>query len=118
MKFLMNGTLYQGSKPVLWSTVEKTALAEAEVEYEDHTSQSIWVKFPVDTTLSKGLVKAGIPEETSVIIWTTTAWTLPSNKAICFNPNITYSLYEVTEAPDDNWFHEGDYFLLADNLME
>jgi len=118
MKFLMNGTLYQGSKPVLWSTVEKTALAEAEVEYEDHTSQSIWVRFPVDTTLSKDLAKADIPEDTSVIIWTTTAWTIPSNKAICFNPNITYSLYEVTEAPEDNWFGKGEYFLLADNLIE
>ncbi len=118
MKFLMNGTLYQGSKPVLWSTVEKTALAEAEVEYEDHTSQSIWVKFPVDFPLSKDLIKAGIPEETSVIIWTTTAWTLPSNKAICFNPKISYSLYEVTEAPEDNWFRQGEYFVLADNLVE
>ncbi len=118
MKFLMNGTLYQGSKPVLWSTVEKTALAEAEVEYEDHTSQSIWVRFPVDTSLSKGTSRAGLPEGTSVIIWTTTAWTLPSNKAICFNLKISYSLYEVTEAPDDNWFRKGEYFVLADNLVE
>ncbi len=118
MKFVMNGTLFQGSKPVLWSTVEKTALAEAEVEYEDHTSQSIWVKFPVDAKLSKDLTKEGIPEETSIVIWTTTAWTLPSNKAICFNPKINYSLYQVTEAPEDNWMTEGEYFILADNLVE
>src|SRR5690349_20633913 len=74
MKFAANGTLYRGSKPVMWSVVEKTALAEAEVEYEDYTSDTVWVKFPV---------KGGSGE--SVVIWTTTPWTLPGNRAISFS---------------------------------
>jgi isoleucyl-tRNA synthetase len=111
MKFLMNGSLYQGSKPVMWSPVEKTALAEAEVEYHDHTSHTIWVKFPV-TAGPADLV--GVP----VVIWTTTAWTIPQNRAVCFNPSIAYGLYEVTEAPADNWARVGDKMVLADSLAE
>ncbi|MFC2968846.1 isoleucine--tRNA ligase [Acidimangrovimonas pyrenivorans] len=111
MKFLMNGTLYQGSKPVMWSPVEKTALAEAEVEYHDHQSHTIWVKFPV---VSGSDDLAGLP----VVIWTTTPWTIPQNRAVCFNPDIAYGLYEVTAAPEENWARVGDKFLLADNLAE
>src|SRR5215211_7055192 len=70
MKFAQNGTLYRGSKPVMWSVVEKTALAEAEVEYEDYTSDQIWVKFPVKSA-------AGALAGASVVIWTTTPWTIP-----------------------------------------
>src|SRR5580704_1260443 len=75
MKFAANGTLYRGSKPVMWSVVEKTALAEAEVEYEDFTSDTVWVKFPV---------AGGAPAlaGTAIVIWTTTPWTLPGNRAI------------------------------------
>src|SRR5947199_5390350 len=82
MKFVANGTLYRGSKPVMWSVVEKTALAEAEVEYEDYTSDQVWVKFPVaevaldsvkDVSPSVVAAVAGA----SVLIWTTTPWTLP-----------------------------------------
>ena len=124
MKFAANGTLYRGSKPVMWSVVEKTALAEAEVEYEDYTSDQVWVKFPVAraavepagdndaTELAVNLVNWGA----SVVIWTTTPWTLPGNRAISFSPKIAYSVYRVTEAPADNWTRTGDTLILADKL--
>ena len=99
-KFLMNGSLYRGSKPVMWSVVEKTALAEAEVEYHDHTSHTIWVKFPV--------AKGGALEEASIVIWTTTPWTIPANRAISYSPNIAYGLYEAA----------GAKLVLADALAE
>ena len=100
MKFAANGTLYRGSKPVMWSVVEKTALAEAEVEYEDYTSDTVWVKFPVHRSADARRARAATP---SVVIWTTTPWTLPGNRAISFSPKIAYGLYEVTDAPADNW---------------
>ncbi|MDA9434504.1 isoleucine--tRNA ligase [Bradyrhizobium sp. CCBAU 51627] len=110
MKFAANGTLYRGSKPVMWSVVEKTALAEAEVEYEDHTSDTVWVKFPVTSPSHGALASA------SVVIWTTTPWTLPGNRAISFSPKIAYGLYKVTDAPVDNWAKTGDLLILADAL--
>ncbi|MEQ8505068.1 MAG: isoleucine--tRNA ligase [Rhodospirillales bacterium] len=109
LKFLDNGLLYRGSKPVMWSVVEKTALAEAEVEYHDHESDTIWVKFPV-TKGDDGL------SDVSVVIWTTTPWTIPGNRAICFSKRIAYGLYEITEAADDNWAKTGDKLILADAL--
>ncbi|MGE0620663.1 MAG: isoleucine--tRNA ligase [Afipia sp.] len=111
MKFAANGTLYRGSKPVMWSVVEKTALAEAEVEYEDHTSDTVWVKFPVNAA-------HGRLAQASVVIWTTTPWTLPGNRAISFSPKVTYGLYKVTDAPADNWAKTGDLLILADKLAE
>jgi isoleucyl-tRNA synthetase len=110
MKFAQNGTLYRGSKPVMWSVVEKTALAEAEVEYEDYTSDQVWVKFPV--------VSSSVPELTgaSVVIWTTTPWTIPGNRAVSFSPKIAYGLFEVTDAPAENWAKVGDTLILAENL--
>ncbi|MGX4773997.1 isoleucine--tRNA ligase [Bradyrhizobium guangdongense] len=110
MRFAANGTLYRGSKPVMWSVVEKTALAEAEVEYEDHTSDTVWVKFPVTSPAHGALASA------SVVIWTTTPWTLPGNRAISFSPKIAYGLYKVTDAPADNWAKTGDLLILADAL--
>jgi isoleucyl-tRNA synthetase len=110
MKFLMTGTLYQGSKPVMWSPVEKTALAEAEVEYHDHQSHTIWVKFRVT---SEGPLK-----DHDVIIWTTTPWTIPQNRAVCYNPEISYGLYEVTGRPEECWARIGDRYLIADKLAE
>jgi isoleucyl-tRNA synthetase len=112
MKFAANGTLYRGSKPVMWSVVEKTALAEAEVEYEDHTSDTVWVKFPVTSPAHGALANA------SVVIWTTTPWTLPGNRAISFSSKIGYGLYKVTDAPADNWAKTGDLLILADKLAE
>jgi len=118
MKFAANGTLYRGSKPVMWSVVEKTALAEAEVEYEDYTSDTVWVKFPVAAV---GMLNAGDPLlqrliGASVVIWTTTPWTLPGNRAISYSPKIGYGLYKVTEAAADNWAKVGDLLILADKL--
>jgi isoleucyl-tRNA synthetase len=110
MKFAANGTLYRGSKPVMWSVVEKTALAEAEVEYEDHTSDTVWVKFPVTSPAHGALAQA------SVVIWTTTPWTLPGNRAISYSNKIAYGLYKITDAPADNWAKTGDLLILADKL--
>jgi isoleucyl-tRNA synthetase len=111
MKFAANGTLYRGSKPVMWSVVEKTALAEAEIEYEDYTSDAVWVKFPVNAA-------HGRLAQASVVIWTTTPWTLPGNRAISFSPKISYGLYKITDAPADNWAKTGDLLILADKLAE
>ncbi|EDM72813.1 isoleucyl-tRNA synthetase [Roseobacter sp. AzwK-3b] len=107
-KFLMTGTLYQGSKPVMWSPVEKTALAEAEVEYHDKESFTIWVKFKV---LTKGDLQGA-----NVVIWTTTPWTIPSNKAVVYGDGFAYGLYEVTGTPEECWANVGDRFILADKL--
>jgi isoleucyl-tRNA synthetase len=110
MKFAANGTLYRGSKPVMWSVVEKTALAEAEVEYEDYQSDMVWVKFPVTSPAHGALA------DSSVVIWTTTPWTLPGNRAISFSSKVAYGLYRITDAPADNWAKTGDLLILADAL--
>jgi len=108
MKFLMNGTLYQGSKPVMWSPVEKTALAEAEVEYHDHTSHTIWVRFrPV----------AGL-DGAAVVIWTTTPWTIPQNRAVAYNPGIAYGLYRVDAADEKSTAVAGELLVLAEALAD
>ena len=112
MKFARSGQLYRGSKPVMWSVVEQTALAEAEVEYHDHESDTIWVKFPVTGTENAAL------EGAYAVIWTTTPWTIPGNRAISFSPRISYGVYEVTEAPEDNWATAGERYILADSLAE
>src|SRR5262249_33714230 len=110
MKFAQNGTLYRGSKPVMWSVVEQTALAEAEIEYEDYVSDQVWVKFPIVDARQDDLNGA------SILIWTTTPWTIPGNRAISFSPKIKYGLYEVVDAPEGNWAKVGDKFVLADKL--
>jgi len=119
MKFLMNGTLYQGSKPVMWSPVEKTALAEAEVEYHDKESHTVWVKFKIawhyDPNDPKRDEKSDL-EDAKVVIWTTTPWTMPSNKAVVYGEGISYGLYEVTATPEECWAEVGERFLLADDL--
>src|SRR6185503_2628695 len=107
------------SKPVMWSVVEKTALAEAEVEYEDYVSDQVWVKFPVAFAFGdrfKALNKAYW--NTSIVIWTTTPWTIPGNRAISYSPKVAYGLYRVTDAPADNWAKAGDLLILADKLAE
>ena len=123
MKFRDNGLLYRGSKPVMWSVVEKTALAEAEVEYEDYTSDTVWVKFPVTGAVWGGHVLDDRDRElvkvlhgAAVVIWTTTPWTLPGNRAISFSGKIAYALYRVTDAAPDNWAKFGDLFILSENL--
>ncbi|ODA67204.1 Isoleucine--tRNA ligase [Methyloligella halotolerans] len=117
MKFALNGTLYRGSKPVMWSVVEKTALAEAEVEYQEVVSDTIFVKFPL-TGASSGNLDPHELLGASIVIWTTTPWTIPGNRAIAYSPNIEYGLYEVTAAPDDNWAKVGDRLIVADSLSE
>jgi len=114
MKFVMNGSLYRGSKPVMWSPVEKTALAEAEIEYHDHQSHTVWVKFPVVSDLSI----FGNNEGVRVVIWTTTPWTIPQNRAVCFSEGISYGLYRVLATPEECWAKTGDLYLLADGLAE
>ena len=126
MKFAMNGALYRGSKPVMWSVVEKTALAEAEVEYHDYTSDTVWVKFPVvqrefsgaaqSTTRTKSRCSRTCCLNASVVIWTTTPWTSPATARSASHPKIEYGLYEVTEAPEGNWAKPGDKLILADKL--
>ncbi len=144
MKFAMNGSLYQGSKPVMWSVVERTALAEAEVEYKEHTSPTIFVRFPaeylppgrwIDASVDgKGRIQAKGKDEQAnreedlrltslyggahVVIWTTTPWTIPGNRAIAYSSKISYGIYEVTEAPEENWAKPGDKLIIADALAE
>ncbi len=102
-KFVERGGVYKGLKPVLWCTVDQTALAEAEVEYEDHTSPSIYVKFPVVTSpkvLSATFPSISFPDDiklVSVVIWTTTPWTLPANQAVCFHKDISYAFVRVRD---------------------
>ncbi|WP_108660507.1 isoleucine--tRNA ligase [Acuticoccus kandeliae] len=134
MKFAVSKQLYRGSKPVMWSVVERTALAEAEVEYHDYQSDTVLVAFPVANVDSRAInalrdnpSEPGSPEDEAVItdllearivIWTTTPWTLPGNRAIAYGPNISYGLYEVTEAAAENWAKVGERFVVADSLAE
>jgi isoleucyl-tRNA synthetase len=121
MKFAANGTLYRGSKPVMWSVVEKTALAEAEVEYEDYVSDQVWVKFPVAFAFGEQQRFQALEQAyrgASIVIWTTTPWTIPGNRAISYSPKIAYGLYRVAEAPADNWAKTGDRLIVADKLAE
>ncbi|MEL6503876.1 MAG: isoleucine--tRNA ligase [Pseudomonadota bacterium] len=110
MKFAASGQLYRGSKPIMWSVVERTALAEAEIEYETYESDTIWAKFPVLNNNSL--------EGASVVIWTTTPWTIPGNRAVCYSPNIAYGLYEVESAENDFGPQPGDRLIFADKLAE
>jgi isoleucyl-tRNA synthetase len=137
MKFAQNGLLYRGSKPVMWSVVEKTALAEAEVEYEDHQSDTIFVAFPIKA-LKDGVAErarraaelsgenaadvaatAELSDEllaASVVIWTTTPWTIPGNRAVAYAPSVDYGLYRVAKAPEGNWARAGGLYVVADKL--
>jgi isoleucyl-tRNA synthetase len=112
-KFVATGQLYRGSKPVMWSPVERTALADAEVEYHDHVSPTIWVKFPV----TEGSDAA---KNACVVIWTTTPWTIPANRAVSYNPDIAYSVFVVDEIEQglafEPWAAPGDRLILADKL--
>jgi isoleucyl-tRNA synthetase len=101
-KFLLNGSLYRGKKSVMWSVVEKTALAEAEVEYHDHTSTTIWVAFPLTRPAEPWL------EGAAVVIWTTTPWTIPANRAVAYGPAIDYALIEA----------DGRRLVMAESLVE
>lgn len=124
LKFAASGQLYRGSKPVMWSVVEKTALAEAEVEYHDYQSDMIWAAFPVRQVGSIGADARAVADKlallrhSSVVIWTTTPWTIPGNRAISYSSRIAYGLYRVMAAPADNWARVGNTYLLAKSLAE
>ncbi|MBM3487756.1 MAG: isoleucine--tRNA ligase [Alphaproteobacteria bacterium] len=111
-KFLMNGGLYRGAKPVMWSVVEKTALAEAEIEYHDHTSTTIFVRFPVARTANSALQGA------SVVIWTTTPWTIPGNRAVAYGPAIDYVVVTVEAVGDKSRAVVGERLVLAAALKD
>jgi isoleucyl-tRNA synthetase len=109
-KFLMNGGLFRGSKPVLWSVVEKTALADAEVEYHDHTSATIYVRFPILT--SRDPIFGGA----AAVIWTTTPWTIPGNRAIGYGEAIEYRLIQADAVKEGSAVKPGDKFIVAYEL--
>src|ERR1700732_1851851 len=90
--FLEKGYVYRGLKPVYWCIHDRTALAEAEVEYENHTSPSIWVKFPVVADSKSAM----LGNEASALIWTTTPWTLPANRALAFHPEFEYVVADTS----------------------
>lgn len=119
LKIAMNGALYQGSKPIMWSVVEKTALAEAEVEYHDYISDAIWTKFKINrlsnSSVSNDEKKRDIVEA-SLVIWTTTPWTIPGNRAISYSSSIDYGLYVIEDAPNDNWAIKGEKLIIANKL--
>jgi isoleucyl-tRNA synthetase len=110
-KFLLNGALYRGLRPVMWSPVEKTALAEAEIEYHDHTSTTIWVRFPIVTAPAPDLADAAI------VIWTTTPWTMPGNRAIAAGEAIDYALIHVDTVSEGSLVRAGDRLLVALHLL-
>jgi isoleucyl-tRNA synthetase len=113
-KFVERGGVYKGLKPVLWCTADQTALAEAEVEYEDHTSPSIYVKFPLvtsPTVLSQTFPDISFPVDiklVSIVIWTTTPWTLPANQAVCLHGEIEYAFVQVGD----------EVLIIAEKLLE
>ncbi|WP_428485209.1 isoleucine--tRNA ligase [Rhodopila sp.] len=110
-KFLLNGALYRGLRPVMWSPVEKTALAEAEIEYHDHTSATIWVRFPV--------IKPSIPAlgGASVVIWTTTPWTMPGNRAVAAGADFDYAVVQVDAVADGSLARVGEKIVVAAALL-
>ena len=135
LKIAKTGQLYRGSKPIMWSPVEQTALAEAEVEYKDRKATQIYVKFPVrssggvmtlrdvdlnntESDLDNHVVNL---TDAFVVIWTTTPWTIPANRAVSFSSKISYGLYEVTEMEESDfepWSKPGDKLIVADDLWQ
>lgn len=110
-KFLLGGELYRGRKAVMWSVVEKTALADAEVEYQQVTSTTVHVRFPLVNTPRPEL------EGASVVIWTTTPWTLPANRAVAYGEDVDYLLVRVDEAADGSRAREGELLVIGAELL-
>ncbi len=127
LKFAGDGQLYRGSKPVMWSVVEGTSLAEAEIEYEDISVDTIFVKFPVKFAGSISELN-GMPAKAKqhleliinsyVLIWTTTPWTIPGNRAISYSSKLKYAMFKVVSAPEGNWAKTGETYILAERLAE
>jgi len=144
LKIAATGQLYRGSKPIMWSPVEQTALAEAEVEYHDKKGTQIYVRFPVEDMIDptqlhtvsgnrepetdgqKELAQAksmfsDLYSNASVVIWTTTPWTIPANRAVSYSKSVTYGLYEITElgdAPFPLSQKVGERLIVADKLWK
>jgi len=128
-KFLLNGALYRGLRPVMWSPVEKTALAEAEIEYHDHTSTTIWVRFPIVKAPPQYLADntpGSVPPSpywtadlvgASVVIWTTTPWTMPGNRAVAAGPEFDYALVRVEGTEPGSLARHGEKLLVALPLL-
>ena len=110
-RFALNGGLYRGARPVMWSVVEKTALAEAEIEYHEHKSDTVWVRFPVLASPVAAL------EGASIVIWTTTPWTMPANRGLAVGAGISYRLCRVAEAPEGSLARVGEKLVLAADLV-
>ncbi len=110
-KFLLNGALYRGLRPVMWSPVEKTALAEAEIEYHDHASATIWVRFPVVTPSVPAL------RDAAVVIWTTTPWTMPGNRAVAAGAAFDYAVITVTAVTEGSLARPGEKLVVAEVLL-
>lgn len=111
-KFAANGGLYKGAKPIMWSVVEKTALADAEVEYHDHTSTTVFARFAVTSASTPALDGA------KVVIWTTTPWTLPGNRAIAYGDEIEYSVFEVVAVEENSRAGVGERLVVGTALAE
>ncbi len=111
-KFVDNGLLYRGFRPVMWSPVEKTALAEAEVEYREKTSPTIYVKFPVLSS------NHGLLPGSSIVIWTTTPWTIPGNRAIAYSAHLRYAVVDVQEVGDGSLARAGDSLVIGYDLVD
>ena len=111
-KFLLDESLYKGARPVLWSVVEKTALADAEVEYQEHTSNTIYVKFKI--------IKSNIKEilGKDIVIWTTTPWTIPGNRALAFSNDIDYILMRVKSVDDNSLAQINEEIVVAKDLQQ
>ena len=126
MKFAKSGQLYRGSKPIMWSVVERTALAEAEIEYDQYESDTVWVKFPLEVVVTDGeklhphhsTINAWAMDGVSVVIWTTTPWTIPGNRAVCYSDRIKYALYEVATAENDFGPQSGEKLIFAEKLAQ
>jgi isoleucyl-tRNA synthetase len=143
LKFAMSGQLYRGSKPVMWSVVERTALAEAEVEYADYESDTVWVKFPVrdvgmllfpggpvvgsgpkaahameEKARQTSALRTDLRHSSYVVIWTTTPWTIPGNRAVAYSPKVKYALYEITAAENEFGPRPGEKLIFAENLAD
>ena len=111
-KFIENGSLYKGSKPVMWSPVEKTALAEAEVEYKDIESTAITVGFQIKSSNESILHNVFVP------IWTTTPWTIPANRAIAYGKDLDYIIIELLDNHENKQFFVGQKILIAKERLE
>jgi isoleucyl-tRNA synthetase len=110
-KFLLNGALYRGLRPVMWSPVEKTALAEAEVEYHDKKDTAIYVRFPIASR------EAGELADSAIVIWTTTPWTIPGNRGLAAGAEFDYALIVVDDVEDDSLACVGEKLIVAQALL-